>query len=51
MPAGSDGATSRGQAEALPDCDYMLADVNGDGAVNTFDIDPFVVLLTGGGNK
>jgi hypothetical protein len=26
----------------------MLADANGDGAVNVFDIDPFVELLVGG---
>lgn len=33
---------------AYPDCNYMLADINGDGTVNAFDIDPFVQLLTGG---
>jgi len=26
----------------------MLADINGDGQINSFDIDPFVELLTGG---
>ena len=36
-----------GYAAAHPDCDYMLADINGDGAVNAFDIDPFVQLLVG----
>ena len=25
-----------------------LADINGDGSVNVFDIDPFVAVLTGG---
>ena len=28
------------------DCDATLADVNEDGSVNNFDIDPFVDLLT-----
>jgi hypothetical protein len=36
-----------GYAAAWPDCDRMLADCNGDGEVNAFDIDPFVELLTG----
>ena len=36
-----------GYAEAFPDCDRMLADINGDGDVDAFDIDPFVELLTG----
>ena len=30
-----------------PDCNVMNADTNGDGAINVFDIDPFVNLLTG----
>jgi hypothetical protein len=34
-------------AAAFPDCDHLLADANGDGAVHAFDIDPFVLLLTG----
>ena len=34
-------------AAAWPDCDIMLADCNGDGLVDAFDIDPFVELLTG----
>jgi hypothetical protein len=38
-----------GYATAFPGCDPMLADVNADGAVNAFDIDPFVLCLTGGG--
>ena len=29
-----------------PDCDPWLADINADGTVNMFDIDPFVDLLT-----
>lgn len=33
---------------AYPGCDGMLADVNQDGSVNAFDIDPFVICLTGG---
>ena len=37
-----------GYAAAWPDCDRMLADCNGDGVVDAFDIDPFVELLTGG---
>ena len=30
-----------------PDCDIRTADCNHDGAVNAFDIDPFVELLVG----
>lgn len=30
-----------------PHCDPMLADVNGDGAVDSFDVDPFIHLLQG----
>jgi hypothetical protein len=33
---------------AHPGCDPGSADINGDGAVNVFDIDPFVSLLVGG---
>ena len=36
-----------GYATAYPNCDIMLADINGDGVVDAFDIDPFVELLTG----
>ena len=36
-----------GYEAAFPDCDISLADINGDGSVNSFDIDPFVELLTG----
>ena len=32
-----------------PNCDIMLADINGDGYVDFGDINPFVALLTGGG--
>ncbi|NLG42949.1 MAG: hypothetical protein GX547_06865 [Phycisphaerae bacterium] len=35
-----------GYAAAYPACIYPLADCNGDGNVNVFDIDPFVGLLT-----
>ncbi|MCG3128731.1 MAG: hypothetical protein CHACPFDD_03622 [Phycisphaerae bacterium] len=28
-----------------PNCDPRLADVNGDGSVNAFDVDPFIALL------
>ena len=35
-------------AAAWPDCDVMLADIDGDGDVDAFDIDPFVELLVGG---
>jgi hypothetical protein len=31
-----------GYAAAYPDCDILNADINCDGAVNAFDIDPFV---------
>ena len=34
-------------AAMFPDCDYMLADCNGDGAVDTADIDSFVQLIVG----
>ena len=30
-----------------PDCDPLLADIDGDGSVRLFDVDPFVELLTG----
>ena len=33
---------------AYPICPLQNADCNGDGLVNAFDIDPFVLLLTGG---
>ena len=29
-----------------PDCNAMFGDINGDGTVDSFDIDPFVELLT-----
>jgi hypothetical protein len=32
----------------LSTCDRMLADANGDGQVDVFDIDPFVMLLISG---
>ena len=35
-----------GYAETYPDCDIRTADCSRDGAVNLFDIDPFVALLT-----
>jgi len=35
-----------GYAQKFPNCDRMLADCNGDGVVDNFDIDPFVKLLT-----
>ncbi len=28
-----------------PDCNINLADINGDGSINSFDIEPFLVLL------
>ncbi len=37
-----------GLPAAFPDCDYLSADINDDGLVNAFDIDPFVALLVGG---
>ena len=30
---------------AYPDCDIDLADINGDGSINAFDIEPFLDLL------
>jgi hypothetical protein len=42
------GAGFEGYYAGYPDCDGMLADANGDGEVNVFDIDTFVQLLTGG---
>jgi hypothetical protein len=36
-----------GYQAQYPDCDAKLADVNGDGKVDAFDIDPFVALLVG----
>ena len=35
-----------GHADRQPDCDRQHADLNGDGAVNFADIDPFVALLS-----
>ncbi|MCG3126874.1 MAG: hypothetical protein CHACPFDD_01729 [Phycisphaerae bacterium] len=32
-------------AAQFPNCDRRLADVNGDGSVNAFDVDPFIELL------
>ncbi|MCG3129217.1 MAG: hypothetical protein CHACPFDD_04135 [Phycisphaerae bacterium] len=32
-------------AADYPNCDPRLADVNGDGSVNAFDVDPFIELL------
>ncbi len=32
-------------ADALPECDWQMADTNGDGAVDFFDIDAFVSIL------
>ena len=34
-----------GYAAAYPECDQMLADIDGNGTVNNFDIDPFVAVL------
>ena len=34
-------------AGAYPGCGRLTADANVDGAVNAFDIDPFIALLTG----
>ena len=34
-----------GYQAAYPDCDRMLADLNADGVVNAFDIEPFIDLL------
>lgn len=36
-----------GYAIQYPGCNIHNGDINGDGAVNAFDIDPFVELLTG----
>ena len=36
-----------GYASQYPDCNRLLADIDGSGDVNSFDIDPFVELLTG----
>ena len=33
---------------AYPCCYINAADANQDGSINAFDIDPFVLLLTGG---
>jgi len=38
-------ANPLGYTAAFPTCNRGNADVNADGAVNAFDIDPFVVLL------
>jgi len=35
--------------QAFPNCDINNADINGDGSVNNFDIDPFVECIAGGG--
>jgi len=37
-----------GYASAFPTCEISAADTDGNGEVNVFDIDPFVLLLTGG---
>jgi len=37
-----------GYAAQYPACDINNADLNGDGTINVFDIDPFVLCLTGG---
>jgi hypothetical protein len=40
--------TDRSAWQTAYRCDYLCAnDCNQDGAVNVFDIDPFVLLLTG----
>jgi hypothetical protein len=31
---------------SYPDCDWLLGDASLDGAVDAFDIDPFVDILT-----
>ncbi len=50
-PAGSAArhGALRAAREAERKVDQMLADINCDGYVNAFDIDPFVQCLTGGG--
>jgi hypothetical protein len=43
----ADGASQDLNGNGIPDeCEGQLADVNCDGLVNTFDIDPFVLALT-----
>ena len=37
-----------GRAAAYPNCNILNADINCDGAVNAFDIDPVVQCLTVG---
>ena len=50
-PAMDDGPTGGGSDEPdeyaiqFPDCDINLADVNADGSVTAFDIEPFLGLL------
>ena len=45
-------ATSCAQYEqAWPNCNCLNADINGDGMVSQADINPFVTLLSGGGNS
>ncbi len=34
-----------GYTAEFPACNYLAADINDDGLVNAFDIDPFVLLL------
>jgi hypothetical protein len=47
-PAPAQAALHSSYAASYPDCDYILAGINRDGAVDGYDIDPFVLLLTGG---
>ncbi|MBL8880950.1 MAG: hypothetical protein JNG88_17690, partial [Phycisphaerales bacterium] len=43
-------SAGQGEWEAQFSCNYLCAnDINGDGAVNNFDIDPFVACIAGGG--
>ena len=34
-------------AARFPDCDINNADLNGDGSIDAFDIEPFLALLFG----
>jgi hypothetical protein len=42
------GAHRRGRvAGQFPQCNAAIADINRDGAVNNFDVDPVVICLAG----
>ena len=32
--------------DRYPECDHMLADINEDGVINGFDVEPFISLLS-----